>query len=270
MSHADHKGTPGEALGAGWLWALLLPLALLLGWQAASALKLYPEQLVVPPAKVLESFIALAKDGTLWGHLKASLSRVFAGYLMGSAAGLALGVALGRSQIVEEYLGPSLTSLRQIPLYGWVPFLIVLLGVGDGFKAVFVAIGTFYPVVLNTQEGVKRVPEKYLEVGQAFGHGRFSVLAKIVLPSALPSVFTGLRTGLAMAWMSAVGAEVLASASGLGFLISWGRQLLQFDLVMVGVICIGLVGLAMNNLLNPLEAYFLRWRDNGNGKSNSL
>ncbi len=255
---------------AAKLWALLLPLTVLLGWQAASAFKLYPEQLVVPPAKVLDSLVALARDGTLWAHLKVSLIRVFGGYFLGSAAGLALGVAMGRSRAVEEYLGPTLTALRQIPLYGWVPFLIVLLGVGDGFKMAFVAIGTFYPVVLNTQEGVQRVPEKYLEVGQAFGHSRLSVLTKIVLPSALPAIFTGLRTGLGVAWMSAVGAEVLASASGLGFLISWGRQLMQFDLVMVGVLCIGLVGLGMNNLLNPLESYFLRWRDDGNGKDNGL
>jgi sulfonate transport system permease protein len=253
-----------RARSASLSWAL--PLGLLVLWQAASALRLFPEQLVVPPRQIMATFWDLAKDGTLFANLKVSLLRVMAGFLIGSAIGLALGAAMGLSEEAEAYLGPFFTALRQVPLYGWIPFLIVLLGVGDGFKVVFVAIGAFYPMAMNTFEGVQHVPVQYVEVARAYGHGRGALLRHVILPAALPSVFTGLRLALSIAWMSSVGAEVMAASSGLGYMISWGRQLMQFDIVMVGVICIGLVGLAMNNLLNPLEAHCLRWRRTYGGR----
>lgn len=144
----------------------------------------------------------------------------------------------------------------------WVPVLILWLGIGETSKVIVITIGTFWPVLLNTVHGIKNVDKRYLEVGSVLEKKRKIVLAKIILPSALPSIFTGLRIGLGNAWMSVVGAELIAAASGIGYLISYARELSQPDVMLVGVFSIGIIGLLIDMLLKKVEKWALRWNIN--------
>jgi sulfonate transport system permease protein len=238
----------------------ILPLILLISWQIATRLGLFPSTLIVPPKQVIFTFADLLKNGDLIGHLKISLIRVIAGFLVGSLTGFVLGTAMGLSKSIERYVGPLFHSIRQVPLLGWMPLLMLWLGIGEAFKIIFVAIAPFYILTLNTLEGIKGVPSEYVELAQVFEYNKVKLLRKVILPAALPSILTGIRLGLSMSWMTIIGAELIASESGIGYMMTWGRQLFQLDVVMVGVIVIGIIGLIMNNIMGPVESYFLRWR----------
>lgn len=240
--------------------SFVVPLILLILWEIATRLELFPIQLLVSPKQVIFSFMDLLKQGDLIVHLKISLLRVIGGFLLGILTGFILGIAMGLSKRVEEYAGPLFNSIRQIPLLGWMPLLMLWLGVGESFKITFIAMGAFYPMALNTFEGIKNVPREYVEVARVFEYDKLRLLQKVILPAALPSIFTGIRLSLSMSWMSVVGAELVAASEGIGYLMTWSRQLFQFDIVMIGVIIIGVVGLIMDQVMGWFEVYFLRWR----------
>lgn len=244
----------------GFILGGIFPLILLIFWETATRLKLFPSQLLVPPKQVVLTFVDLLRRGDLIIHLRISLMRVVAGFLLGITSGFILGTAMGLSKRLERYIYPFFNLVRQIPLLGWMPLLMLWFGVGELFKIVFIAIGAFYPMVLNTFEGIRNVPKEYMEVAKVFEYGKLRLLQKVILPTALPSIFTGIKLGLSMSWMLVVGAELVAASEGIGYLMTWGRQLFQFDIVMLGVIIIGIIGLFMNNALGALEVRFLRWR----------
>lgn len=242
------------ALGA------VLPLLLLAAWDAATRLELVSSQMLVSPAQVLETFLDLLKTGELFGHLKISVLRVLEGFALGAGAGFLVGATLGLSKRAERYGEPFLRIILQIPILGWLPFLLLALGFGEPFKIVFISLGAFYPMTLNTFEGIKGVSNEYREVGRVFEFGRFTLLRKIVLPAAVPSIFTGIRLGLGTAWMLIVGAELVAATEGVGYMMTMGRQLFQMDVVLVGVLTVGATGYLMNQILQAAEKRLLHWR----------
>lgn len=247
-------------IGRDGLLGALIPLTLLTAWIFVTKRELVPSQLLVPPSQVVATFVELVKSGELQGHLKISLIRVLEGFALGSSAGFIIGAFLGLSKRAEKYVEPFLRIILQIPILGWMPFLMITLGFGELFKVVFIAIGAFYPMTLNTFEGIKGVPNEYREVGRVFEFSRFKLLRKIILPAAVPSIFTGIRLGLGTAWMLIVGAELAAATEGIGYMMTMGRQLFQMDVVMLGVIVVGVTGYSMNFLLKIAEKRLLHWR----------
>jgi len=243
---------------------LIVPVLLLIAWEIVTREELYSSLLLIPPRIVAQTFQDLIVSGELANHLLVSLARVFAGFLIGSLAGIVLGTALGLSKTVEEYIGPTFHALRQVPLYAWFPMLILWFGIGEKAKVVFIAVAPFYIMALYTLEGVRGVPGEYLEVGRIFEYGRRGMLRKFILPFALPSIATGLRISLSFSWMALIGAEMLAASSGIGFMMNWGRQIFQVDLVFVGILTVGVIGFIMDYLAGLVEAYFLRWRGASN------
>ncbi len=239
---------------------LILPVGLLVLWEAVTRLGYAPRELLVPPREVWESFCEFVKDGTLAENLGVSLTRIFFGFSWGAAAGVLFGTAMGNSRNVERFAGPLFHAFRQVPMFGWMPFLILLTGIDETFKIIFVGLTAFIPMVLNTCEGVKNIPGEYLEVAEVFAYGRRRLFWRVIIPGAMPSIFTGLRTSLSMAWMSVVGAELVAASSGIGNLMAGARNMFRYDIVFVGVIVIGVVGFAMNFIAARLEAHVLRWR----------
>jgi sulfonate transport system permease protein len=238
----------------------LFPLLLLIAWETLTRLELVPSQLLVPPKQVFSTFVDLMQSGELPTHLKISIIRVLEGFALGATLGFVVGAVLGLSKRAEQYGGPFLKVLLQIPILGWMPFLMLCLGFGELFKIVFISLGAFYPMTLNTYEGIKGVSNEYREVGRVFEFGRFRLLREIIIPSAIPSIFTGIRLGLGTAWMLIVGAELVAATEGVGFMMTMGRQLFQLDVVMVGVIVIGTTGYLMNHILKVAEQRLLHWR----------
>ncbi|MDD5465160.1 MAG: ABC transporter permease [Candidatus Omnitrophica bacterium] len=241
------------------LWGFVLPLLVLITWEIVTRLELFPIQLLVPPKQVVFTFIDLLKKGDLLTHLRISFMRVLAGFAIGTSIGFIFGTAMGLSRRIEKYFGPLFHAVRQVPLLGWMPLLMLWLGIGEAFKVVLISIGAFYPVVLNTFEGVRSVPKEYAEVAQVFEYSKFKLLRKVIIPAALPSILTGIRIALSMSWLLLVGAELMAASEGVGFLMTQGRRFFQTDVVMVGVLIIGVIGLVINNTVARIEKYFLRW-----------
>lgn len=252
----------------GWLplqafWAWPFPLALLLLWHFASVWGWAPEQVLPPPAQVFRTFADLAASGELWENLQISLVRVFTGFGIGLLAGLSLGVAMGLSPTVRAYLFPLFKAFSQVPVIGWLPLLMLLVGIDEALKFLLIAKATLVPVTLNTCQGIQGVPNRFIEVARVYGFTRWQMLTRVVFPAATAPIWNGMRYGLTHAWLALVVVELLASSEGIGFLIVYGRQLFQLDVVLAAVLAVGIVGFVIDKLLSLTEAWLLRWRKPG-------
>ena len=239
---------------------LLVPMALLVAWQATAIYGWLPEQILPAPEVVLETAREGWNNGSLLSATSISLRRVAEGFAAGAVAGLLIGAAVGLSPAFRRLVQPLFLALSQVPVLGWVPILILLVGLDETLKIIIIGWAACLPVVLGTAQGIRDVPPGYLELGRALSFSRWSQLRTIVLPSAVPSVFTGLREGLANSWQTLVVVELLASYEGLGYLMAYGRQLFQLELVLVAMIVVGAVGLVLHLLLAGIEAHLQRWR----------
>lgn len=240
-----------RALNGALPW--LLPIALLGLWYLGTERGWLSEQVLPPPAYVYQTLVDLVTTGDLWLNASASLQRVLVGFLIGSGLGVTLGLVMGLSKTVEDYLLPTFNALVQIPVLGWMPFALLLFGIGEPLKYVLIAHAALVPVTLCTLQAFHQVPKRLLEVGQAYGFSRRQIVTDIVLPSAVAPIFTGLRLGFTKAWLSLVVVELLASSEGLGYLIAYGRQLFQLDLVMAAVVVVGAVGLLIDRTFEVVE-----------------
>ncbi|UGY11400.1 ABC transporter permease [Phyllobacterium pellucidum] len=240
---------------------LTLPILLLILWEGSSRSGLVDPRFL--PA--LEDVFLTAKreliDNNLIGELGFSLFRNIAGFLLGSALGVLFATLLALSRVADALITPTFNGLKQISLLAWIPLISIWFGFGEQAKIVFVALAAFIPVVLNTYEGMRNVPADLIEVGDAFRFTPTQRITRIFLPSALPSIATGVHLGLIYSWLATVGAEYfLAVGPGIGGLIIAGRERFDMALVMVGVIILGIVGFILNRLAAKVENYLLRWR----------
>lgn len=238
---------------------LLVPALALVFWQALSGLGYLRPSILPSPLAVAKTLAALVASGELSANLGISLFRVLQGFGIGTVLGALLGLAMGLSPFFNRSLSLITGLLRPIPTIAWIPALILWMGIDEGSKVTVIAVGAFWPVLLNVFQGVRGIDRKFLEVGKVLEKGPWTRLTRIVLPSALPSLFTGLRVGLGIAWASVVGAELIAASSGIGYMIMYAREVSQPDVMMAGVFVIGLTGLLMDALILRLERRLLRW-----------
>jgi len=228
---------------------LIVPLLLLAAWYGVTAARWVPDQILPAPSAVLGAFGTLIRDGDLQRNLLISLSRVGYGFGAGALAGLLLGAGMGFSDAVERFVRPTFLVVSQIPILAWLPFLMLLLGIGEALKIVLVAKAVFTPVTLGTSAGIRGVPVRYLELARVLQFTRLRTLYRVVLPSALPQLFSGFRYGLTHAWLSLVAVELLASYEGVGYLMVYSRQLFQLDVMVAIMLVIALAGLVLDRLL---------------------
>jgi len=236
------------------------PLLVLALWVAVTELALAPEQILVPPWQVLVSGWELMQSGELGEHVSVSLMRLVSGFGFGSVAGIAFGLLVGLSPRLDAYTAPTFQVLRQIPSVALIPLFILMFGIGETFKVIIVAKASFFIVALAVHEAVKSLPARYLEVAAVLRFSRLQVIRKVVLPAIVPDTLTGVRIALGRSWMVLVGAELLAAENGLGQMMEMGRQMFRLDVVMVGVVLTGLVGLALDRGFRLLEAWLMRWQ----------
>lgn len=260
---AYRAGLGLQRLDWRWLWAWPFPLALLALWQLSAVQGWVPEQVLPPPAQVFGTFAELARSGELWDHLSISLVRVFSGFGIGLLAGLVLGAAMGLSPTLRDYVFPLFKAFSQVPVIGWLPLLMLLVGIDEGLKFLLIAKATLVPVVINTCQGIAGVPNRYIEVARIYRYSRWQMLTRVVFPAATAPIWNGVRYGLTHAWLALVVVELLASSEGVGFLIVYGRQLFQLDVVLAAVLAVGIFGLLLDKLLARTEAWLLRWRKPG-------
>jgi len=239
---------------------LILPLLLLGLWQYAVDRHWLAEQILPAPALVWDSLVDLWQSGELGTHLAISLTRLAWSLAIGGGAGLLLGVAMGVSAPAKAYLYPSFQLVSQFPVIGWVPLLIVFAGIGEALKISAIAIAVVVPVAVNTYRGIRNIPRALLEVAAVYRFTFGQTVRRLVLPAAAAGIFNGLRQGVMHAWLSLVFVELLASSEGIGYLMVWGRQLLQLDIVVVGMLVIGAVGIVLDRLLAWGEARLQGWQ----------
>lgn len=242
------------------LLRLGLPLVLLLAWQYVSTRVLdeTTRMLLPPPTAVAAAAWELIASGDLFRHLYDSLRREFTAFVWALAA-VPLGIAMGWWPRVNEQLDSLVEILRPIPPLAWIPLSILWFGVGDTQNQFIIFLGIFFPILLNTVTGVRGVEPNLVRAARCLGGGEAAVLWRVVLRAALPQIVTGIRIGLGVGWMALVAAELVGANSGLGFLINDARTLLRTDIVIVGMIAIGLVGLALDVLIRTVSRHVAPW-----------
>lgn len=240
--------------------SLVIPAVLIVLWFAAVRHQWLPEQILPAPSLMLATATDVISTGELLFHTWISVQRVILGFLLGAFVGLAFGVFIGLSKLAEEYLYPTFKLFVQVPSLAWLPMLMMLVGLEEALKIILIAKSAFVPVAMNAFNGLRGVSNRYIEVAKVFNFNRYQLLRFVVFPSAFPPIWNGIRFGLTHAWLALVGVELLASTEGLGYLIVWGRQLFQMDLVFVAVIVVGLIGYLLDKFLNGIERRVLHWR----------
>lgn len=242
-----------------FLLPLLLPLVILLLWQIAAVGGWLAPQILPAPLTVAGTFLDLLRSGDIEAGLAISLRRIVTGFALGASLGLAVGIALGRSPRLEQYLGPSLRAFAQVPSLGWLPFLMLIFGLGETLNYVIIAKASFVPIALNTSVGIRNIPSHYLELARVLRLRRSTLMLRVIVPGALPTIFSGVRLALSHAWIAMVVVEMLADTAGVGYMMTWGRTLFQIDVVIVGMIVIGAIGFLMDNGLRRIERRLQRW-----------
>ncbi|AZE05427.1 ABC transporter permease [Pseudomonas chlororaphis] len=247
------------------LKGLALPIAIILLLEIVVRLGWLPSYQMPAPSEIALTLGDLA-EGTLWKHIGASLLRVLLGFAIGAGLALVFAAWVGLSREAEAYLEPTFAGLRSIPSLAWVPLLLLWLGIDETSKVVLIAIGAFFPVYLNGVAAIRDIDRKLVEVGHMYGFGRRRLVRRILLPAALPGLFTGLRSGMSLAWMFLVAAELIAATKGMGYLLSDGRETSRPDIVLAAIIVLAVLGKLSDGLLAGLEKRCLAWRDTFNGQ----
>ena len=241
----------------GWV----LPVLLVLAWEHASRQGASGAYAMVPLAQIGAGLLEIVGNGELLASRLASLLRTSQGLALGVGTGLLLGAAMALSPWAERLIGPLFHSLRQVPMLGWIPLIALWFGNGEGSKVLLIAMAASYPMVLNTFEGVRQADPRHLEVARVLRLNRRQRLLLVLLPSALPSLCTGILQAIAFAWVTAVGSELFLSAGpGLGNLMMNAEAGARMEIIVLCVISIAGLGYAMSLLFTCLSRYLLRWR----------
>jgi sulfonate transport system permease protein len=243
-----------------WPIGLLVPVVMLAALELAVRMGWIVGRLLPPPSEIARTLVELSGQG-LAGHVAVSVLRVAGGFAAGALLGMVAGCVVGLSRRAEALLDPSFQGLRAIPSLAWVPLLLLWLGIDELPKLVLIALGSFFPVYLNLVAGIHNVDRKWIEVGQMHGLHGAALVRRILLPAALPGLFTGLRSGLSLSWMFLVAAELIAATRGVGYLLSDGRETGRPDIVVAAIVLLAVLGKLSDSGLKALERRVLGWRD---------
>lgn len=250
---------------------LVVPIAFVLLWEVAARLGLVDVRFIPAPSKVLtawyEWIFGTQKTlgdpyvGTWTLHALQSAYRVLLGFICASVVGIFLGVLIGYFRLFGELVDPLLQMLRPIPITAWVPFAVIFFGIQTPSAVFLIALGAFFPIVVNTTAGVNRVPRTLIRAAQMLGTPKLKLLPRVILPAALPSIFTGLRVGIGMAWVLVVVSEMLAVKGGLGYVLWDSYYYMRMDIIIAAMLSIGLLGFVSDWLVLQLSNYVVRWNE---------
>ena len=233
---------------------ILIGLSLVLVvWEGLILTGKYESALLPSPIIVLQAISDLVVSGLLFTHIKVSLIRFFYGYVSAVILAIGFGLILGWFEKIGDLVDPIFQVLRPISPIAWFPFIVLLLGIGDIPAIVIIAIAAFFPVLLTTISAVKKIDKTYLKVAKNFGIKQPYILTKIVFPAVFPSIVNGLHIAIGTAWVFLVAGEMVGAQSGLGYLIIDARNALRVDLLLAGIISIGLLGLLLDKLILVFE-----------------
>ena len=239
---------------------IISPLALLLLWEVCVAGGIIDGRLFPPPSEILRALTQMVATGELWPHLTSSLTRIISGLAIGSAAGIALGVIMGLSPLVRAVIQPIIAATYPVPRTAIVPLFLIIFGIGELSKILVIAISVFYIVLINTMTGVMQIDRIYLDVGKDMQISRFQAFRTIALPGALPTIMSGLKLAVGIAFIVLVVAEYTGSQTGLGYMIWEGWQILDLTRMYIGLLLVALFGWLATLLMDELEHVVVPWR----------
>ena len=251
-------------------WFLILPLTLLVVWTVAVDRQWVTQGIVPSPVQVAKSWhrwifggpgLGLSPySGTWLANVMYSARRVLEGFLLAAVVGIPLGLFIGWNRLVARVVDPSIQLLRPVPITAWLPFSIAVFGIYDASALFLIGLGAFYPIVVNTTHGVRDTNLLLLRAARMLGAGPGTILTKVVFRSALPSIFTGLRLGIGVAWTAVIVAEMIAVKSGLGYVLWDAYYVGRMDICVATMFSVGLLGFASDRILQLIARWFLRWR----------
>jgi NitT/TauT family transport system permease protein len=243
-------------------WGIVPVLIFLALWEIIARLNLSPGEFSFPPfSAVMVEFYNLAANGVLGDNFLASLSRVLIGFCAGSIAGLVVGTAMGWAEKLNKALHPIVSLLYPIPALGWLPLLMLWIGINEMLPITIIFICSFFPVLYNTVTGIRNVDKDYIRVARTLGASDFKILTTVVLPLALPNIFTGFRLEAGMAWRVIIAAEMVAIPTGIGALMMKAESLIRIDIIIVCLIVLAVMCLSFEKFFEFLEAKITtKWR----------
>lgn len=258
-----------------FLFGSIVPVLLLVLWEAGSRLGLFSEVLLPSPTAVAikwwayllplqpqeagQSYLAWLVSGEMLHDAYSSLFRVVAGFVIGAALALPLGLLMGASPRIYELFNPLMQILRPIPPIAYIPLAILWFGLGNPPSFFLIAIGAFFPVLMNTIAGVRQVDGIYLRAARNLGVNQWTMFTRVILPAATPYILAGVRIGIGTAFIVVIVSEMIAVNDGLGFRILEAREFMWSDKIIAGMITIGLLGLAIDSAVSRLNNHLLRW-----------
>lgn len=264
MSATPHATVPGwgdRARGA------VIPVLILAAWIVAGETGVGNPQIFLPLSAIAAAAVESIGNGGVTGAVVATILRALTGFALGAVLGLLVGVPLGLSDRVRGFVSPSLNAARQVALFAWIPLLSAWLGTGETMKIALIALGAFFPMLLNAEAGCRQVPQPYREVGRLAELGRFAQIRHIILPAAAPVMLSGLEMSFATAWLGTIGAEYLigtgyvnGAGDGLGVFLAASREYGRMDLVITGIVALAITGLVLDRLIVFISKRLSSWQ----------
>ncbi|KKK38160.1 alkanesulfonate transporter permease subunit [Mesobacillus campisalis] len=240
----------------------MVPLLLLVSWQIFSSLGWISSRILPSPIDIFKAAIELGQSGQLFHHIGVSTKRAFWGFLIGGGIGFALGLWNGLSKVAETLFDTSIQMIRNIPHLALIPIVILWFGIGEEAKLFLVALGTFFPIYLNTFHGIRSVDASLIEMGKVYGLKGISLFRHVIFPGALSSILVGVRYALGITWVTLIVAETIAANSGIGYMAMNAREFMQLDVVVLSIILYAFLGKLSDYTAKLAERRFLKWNTN--------
>jgi len=237
----------------------LLPVGIVLIWPLASSVGWLSSRILPSPEGVVAAFWSLSASGERWQHLAISSWRAGMGFSIGGSIGLTLGLISGLSRWGERLLDTSIQMLRNVPHLALIPLVILWFGIDESAKIFLVALGTLFPIYINTWHGIRNIDRGLVEMARSYGLSGLALFIHVILPGALPSIMVGVRFALGLMWLTLIVAETISANSGIGYLAMNAREFLQTDVVVVAIVLYALLGKLADVSAQWLERRWLRW-----------
>lgn len=251
------------AMNTDHVYHRLLPVGSLAGillvWELCGRLGLLNPLFFPVPTLIISTFFTLLADGDIQKHLAITLFRVFAGFLIGTIPGIAIGLVMGASDTVRQILDPVVAALYPIPKLSIFPLLMVIFGIGELSKIMAIAIGCFFLTLINAMAGVRNINKVYFEVAKNYGASKRQLFTRVMLPASMPMIFTGIRIALGMSLIVVVGVEFISANYGIGAMIWNAWQTFEIEKLYVGIALCAILGLLLTFSLKKLEEYLIPW-----------
>ncbi|UNO50777.1 ABC transporter permease subunit [Alicyclobacillus acidoterrestris] len=239
-----------------------VPALVVIGWQILGQSRLISTRILPTPVAVVQAGIQLGKQGILWQYIWSSTERALAGFLIGGSVGFVLGLLNGLYRISQKLTDTSIQMLRTIPHLALIPLVIVWFGVGEEAKIFLVALGSVFPIYVNTFFGIKSVDADLIEMAKVYRLPWLKLFWKVILPGALPSILVGIRYALGVMWMTLIVAETISENSGIGYMAMNAEEFMQMNVVVLGIVLYALLGKISDWIATTMERRFLRWHPN--------